>query len=263
MKSAQFTDLFQQHVFDVFYRPETLPVEKIIDRWEQLANSLLMKVLPSEYNQAVTKIKDQLFISSELEYHFEDLRITYDIVVTDNRVNIENNMTANLVLSPRHPNPTFKQTFEVGGSCCLASLYINDKQQNVEQLLRKCPQNQNAYKLELELNEFDKTAKQAHRKPVKFERTLTLTQNLDEEPYIVAAISRYVTGAVVKAKISPGYRMYFKKTGLGVLPDKFCSDDEQGYTRWQLAEDGDLLLPGQGFIIMFIPRQNAQEVTES
>ncbi|OHX37012.1 hypothetical protein BJL95_20190 [Methylomonas sp. LWB] len=263
MKSAQFTDLFQQHVFDVFYRPENLPHEKITDRWELLADSLLKEVLFSNHYQAAITIKNQFF-SNELQYHFEDLSITYDIEVVDNTASCTNSLTAKLALSPCHENPIFTQALEVGGSCDLVSLFINDEMQDVSQLLSADSLNPKLRKIDIELKNFAKSLNQTDSRTVKLERVLKFTQSLDEEPYIVATISRYISGgAVIKAQISPGYRMYFKKTGFGVSPPNVYSNDGHGYTRWQLARANDLLLPGQGYMIMIIPSKNISGTNQS
>ena len=70
MKSHQFTEVFQKHIYDVFYKPELINIGvPLVSKWELITNSLLSEVLPQAHNDATSLIKEQFF-NAELEYHF-------------------------------------------------------------------------------------------------------------------------------------------------------------------------------------------------
>jgi hypothetical protein len=61
----------------------------------------------------------------------------------------------------------------------------------------------------------------------------------------------------LSARISPDHDLFFTTTGLGhddELSDAPGSRDAQKFTRWRLAGSDQLLLPGQGYALIILPR---------
>lgn len=79
MKSAQFSDLFQQRIADVIYDPARIEdAQQLPQKWRLLTNAILKQVLPSTYDTAAAAI-EQRYFTRELDYHFENYEATYDI----------------------------------------------------------------------------------------------------------------------------------------------------------------------------------------
>lgn len=257
MKSSQFTNLFQKHIYDVFYDPNNVKDgESISVKWTAITNAMLKGVLPTTYSKASGQIKEQFF-NSELEYHFENHCITYDISV-DPLTNIATSThttRTTIVLSPHAPNPILKQTVEVDGDFELSSFYLNDKQCDVQNLYVVDADDETVRKISLPLRDYVTNATDRSDQIVKMERVVKMKQNLTTEPFFASAISRYIKGATITARVSEGYLIHFKKFGLGDLPDNhYDADNGLGFERWQLASSDDLLLPGQGFILIVVPK---------
>ena len=255
MKSAQFTELFQQHIFEVINDPaKIIDKEDMRRKWQTLSTSMLKNVLP-QYSDKAAELLMNKFLKSELEYHFEDFEATYDLHVEDDGdiINITNKMRSKLLISPVSDKPTLVQTITTAsddGSSELLQLLINNHDQLNNADFSQVTDMEGKKELRLELNQF---CHDGSARSVNFERVLQTKQNLRQEPYIVATISRYIRGGIIKAKLhTNGYRLYLKKTGGNGTMSKMTQDPD-GYYRLNLAASNELLLPGQGYIIMILP----------
>lgn len=253
MKSSQFTQLFQKHIYDVFYNPSSVKEGvPLIVKWRAITSALLKNVLPTAHNKAVDLI-EQLFFNSEIEYHFEDHKITYEITINTitNIATVKQHTESTIVLSPNAADPLLDQSIETVGGFELVTLCLNNQDCNKPELFTKDSANSNLHRLTLPLRAYAVNSSVGDDQVIKLERVISFTQDLKTDPCISAEISRYIKGATVKAKVTTGYKLCFRKFGLGKLPDNYyVADDGMGFERWQLAAPNCLLLPGQGFIII-------------
>lgn len=254
MKSGQFTQLFQDHIFEVINSPDRIKSpEELNDRWHKITNSILSKVLPNSYSTAATEIKNNFF-TDETHFHFEDVEISYKITVEkDNNVKIINTLKAFLVVSPNQDNPILEQNVSVDGNCRLISLIINSKIIDAQSgFWKQDPKDSKNRCLSLDLKPYFSLQDSDSRR-IKFERTLEMTQNLSSEPFIFGKFTRYILGAQVSASITEDHQLHFCNSG--VNPNISPESDGLGTTRWLLAENKKLLLPGMAYIIVISPIQ--------
>lgn len=254
MESAQFIDIFQKHIFDVFYKPETvIPGLNLKDKWKNITNSLLRDVLPKIHLEASENIGKQFF-EKELDYHFEEYYNSYNISINreTNIADIELHSKSTIILSPNTQNSTLEQSISIdtNGEITLKALRMNDTEVSLDQFFKKDDENDNKSTLQIPLTKYAGNRSDGV-KAAKLEKIIHWTQDLSIEPYISVNISRYIKSATIKAKISKGFKVFFYKFGLGKLPeDLHHADDGQGFESWGLVKSDDLLLPGQGYILV-------------
>tara|TARA_Y100001001_G_scaffold31332_1_gene26060 strand:- start:4850 stop:5875 length:1026 start_codon:yes stop_codon:yes gene_type:complete len=255
MKSAQFTEIFQKHIFEVFYDPEkSVPGTVLKGKWIKLTNALLKEVLPKSHLDASKKIEQQ-FLDSELTYHFEDYYNSYTITIDEekNKAIIELFSKSSVILSPNFSDPCLIQSIEADGVVELKALRFDGADVLDENSFIKDTKNPKKNILKIPLNEYARERDNGDRISI-FERVTKWEQDLSVDPYIKANISRYIKGARIRVKVSKGYKVFFERFGLGELPkNHYLNDDGEGYERWELVEPNGLLLPGQGFILVVIP----------
>ena len=247
MKSAQFTEYFQNSIHEVFYKPETtVSVEIIKQKWEILTRSLLKDTLPASYENASEVIMKRFF-NDELQFHFEDFNVSYEFELNPankKTVSVTHTTTATIVISPNHEYATIKQRLKNGGPLSIKSLLIDDIPVNINNCLTIDPNDPT-----LRIFELTARPKSILDKKIKMERVYEYQQDITQEPYVIANLERYVKGFVVKAK-STGCKLYFRPTGSESIGNPTGHTDGQNYTRWVLADRNTLLLPGQGYIFV-------------
>jgi len=257
MKSAQFTELFQKHIYDVFYAPqEVKDGVPLIIKWKGITNALLKNVLPSTYHQAADRIEKQFF-NSELDYHFQDHTVSYEITIDANNIATVKSITnSTLILSPFTKQPYLKQYIETQGTFTFKALRLNDVACDDKTLFTIDPDNPNRNLLELSLNDYAQANPNTNERIIRLDRVVEWTQNLTNDPYIKGAIKRYIKGAKIRVKINKSHKVHFERFGLGDLPNEYyIEDDGFGFERWQLATSDNLLLPGQGYILVLVPQK--------
>lgn len=249
MKTAFFSDLFKNHIADVFYDPARISDKNIaISRWRALTESLLKSVLPKQFSDAVSKIENA-FLNSELEYHFENYRVEYQITVDDHKIaRIVSTATTEIVLSPHVKDIVLKQESSIScGKIMQLELYINNTQITDSQHVNFTD---TSSKINYPLK------RHVHDKLIEFKKVSVYTQNLNEEPYINVRVSRYIRGAKIKSKLIEGYKVVFIPSTLNKLPqDHYQKIETNGWETWTLAHPKDLLLPGQNYTMVLIPSQ--------
>ena len=255
MKSSQFTELFQRHIHDVFYRPENVKTGiSLIEKWRLITNSLLKEVLPKTHLEASSKIEQQFF-NAELEYHYEEYYNSYTITVDKdtNIATVETFSKSTIILSPHSKNPILKQSIATVETFELLALRINDVSKIEDNPYEKENNSEDKRTLRIPLKD-ECVKRDGEVSAVRLEKVTKTTQNLTIDPYVKVNISRYIKGATVRVKVSGGYKVFFEKFGLGNLPkNHYLSDDGEGYERWMLVEPDGLLLPGQGYILVITP----------
>lgn len=244
MKSAQFSELFQKHIADVIYDPSRAENQDVLlEKWRLLTDARVKRLLPSTYSKAVAGIEHRFF-NNELHYHFEAFQMSYTISVTNGTAEITNTMHAALRIPKHIDDPVFRQNIRVDTPAKLTTIFINSKKIDLDDPTLFVGEG-DSRELVLHLRKFAKGADS-----VVIERTFAMTQNLVSEPFISAVVSRYIKGAVIKGKITPGHKLRF--IGMGIDPIEKETTDGEGYTKWRLAAPDDLLLPGQGYMLIIV-----------
>lgn len=264
IKSTQFTNLFQQHISEVFYDPAKVKDGvPLIYKWRRITIALLKDVLPKSHSKAADLIENQFF-NSELEYHFENYRITYEISVDKNTrmADVVAKIDTLIVLSPKSENPMLIQALTTGkpDSVQVRRLHLGGKKCKFEDYCKPSKTEKDKFEIEVPLSQFARYNPMSGDRVLDMDRCVTWAQDLTVEPDIEGEVIRYIKGAEIKAKINDGYKILFRKFGLGELPvDHYIEDDGEGFQRWKLAESEDLLLPGQGYILIIVPQEAANE----
>lgn len=217
------------------------------DRWLLLTNSILRGLLPISYNKAAEAIMGR-FLDASLDYHFSDFEISYSIGVDANgKATVLNTLKADLVISPNRPQAIFTQNIESDSPSKLLSLILDNTPIDLAQLVA-APTGADKTKLTLTLNLLEHIGND--KRSVRFERTFSTAQDIHSEPFISATISRFIKGAVIRTRISDGYKIRFLSNGIENAA--FPVPDGEGYLRWVLAKPGNLLLPGQGYTLILV-----------
>ena len=262
LKSAQFTEIFQKYIYDVFYSPsDTFGIDVLKEKWLLLTQAILKGTLPFARKEAAQRIEKQ-FLGAELDYHYEDMEVTYDITVNyDRRIAATIHTVKTRIVVSDQSNPILEQEMNVGGNCELVTLIINEKdiKDSKDYLFFSDENVSEERKFKLPLKNFTQGLSEADDKTVRFERVYRMTQDLYEEPYWIATFKRYVRGLTVKARIPADYRLYFKITGFQ-YEESYPSPirDDRMFERWTLATKDRLLLPGQGYILIAIPTKDQE-----
>lgn len=258
IKSAQFTNLFQQHISDVFYAPEKIKNgAPLIYKWRTITDAMLRSALPNSHSKAAYLIEKQFF-NSDLEYHFEDYRATYMFAIIEgsNLVNVTVVIEATIVLSPCASTPTLTQAITTGDAASIdvKRFFLDGNDCKSSDYCKQSPTDKNKFEINVPLLNMATRNETTGDRSVRMDRCISWRQNFSDEPDIEGEIIRYIKGAVIKAKPPKGYKLIFRKYGLGKLPDNnYVNDDGEGFQRWTLAGRDDLLLPGQGYILLLIP----------
>lgn len=247
--SKNYTNLLQQHLVDVFMSPEKLSDKTISlkDRWSILTKARLKGVLPKIYAHATTQIEEQFF-NSELQYHFEQYSQEYEITVDEHGIaTVINTFKADVVKNRACKDFIFRQDSK---NKCSPIQLLSFKLNGIAQDVTNCGFTSNGFSCEFkrDLNEFGTPT-------VILERVTTYQQDIKKEPYIIATISRYIKGGELKVRVSKGFDVVFSRSGLrskalAALDEMEPQKDYAGFRTWTLAGRGDLLLPGQGYILV-------------
>lgn len=253
MKSAQFSDLFQEHISNVLYNPaKAASAGVLIDRWRDITKAILSDVLPTTYEKAVDSIQSQFF-NSELSYHFENFNTKYSIDIQPDGKSAKIKLTTktNIILSPTSKDAKLFHAVDVekGQNFNLDLLLINKKSIPVKGLYSPSAQDPQRYLLDFPIEQYAKT--RSGDRIVEMERTLSWVQNIEVEPYIKGVISRYIKGCTVEVVLHGNKSLLFERFGIGggLRCDNYAIGEGR---RWVLADSDQLLLPGQGFIILLL-----------
>ncbi len=251
VKSSQFTELFQKHINEVFYNPMKIGSGiDAIGKWRILTESMLKDNLPNSYLDATKKLEENFF-NSELDYHFEDHNMKYDITINDDIATVISSTDTTIILSDNKNDPVMHQSVTGRESTEIKSLFLNGVQVTEENCkFFQDTKNPHIMHLEVHLNDYKNTEGD---NSIRMERVFSWKQELKSDPIISGYISRYVKGFALKVKISEGYKLKFSTfNGVEISDDHHHLDDGSGYERWQLAEAGTLMLPAQGFFCVII-----------
>ena len=258
LKTAQFSQLFQHYIFEAVYNPsQNINLNELTNKWDELTEAILAKVLPQAHRDATNYIKNTFF-NSELEYHFEDLEIHYELeVLNDNEVNVKSINKSKLVMSPHVENPMFTQDFSSIGDCRIVRIKLNNVELNsaestfaTEQLNGETKQ----FNLSFPLKKYANLTSDKKEQFVKLERIVETKLFLNRDPYVAAKFGRYIKGLTITANISSGYRLCMIPIGMNIaLPlEADAGDDGRGNMQWTLGDMSTVFCPGQAFILAII-----------
>lgn len=249
--SADFTKLFENHIFNVVYNPENTYDEKdLLSKWNTLTRAILKKVLPSAYDDASKKIEERFF-NSELEYHFEDFSETYEIKIEDDIAEIVLCQKTYIRISPNVEEPKLIQKFRknIGDEeIKLESLYLNNQKiEGIDYIVDS--DESDILKLEIDLNSY-------RSERIKMVKNVSFKQNLKEDPYIKSDISRFAKGFIVDINAPISHEIIFKPFGLdiGKKPIESTNTGIGNTRKWVIATSQELLIPGQGYIFLIIKK---------
>jgi hypothetical protein len=139
-------------------------------------DSILSSVLPATHAlDASNRIRDQ-FLNEELQYHFEDYELSYDIGGENGTAVVTHRSVANLVISPRYDAPVLTQEMPVDGTYELLEVRINEDAVEHAQFLKQTPSG--LWTFSFPLKAFLTKAGTAADRSVRFERTYRITQNV-------------------------------------------------------------------------------------
>lgn len=247
--------LFREDVKAMAFAPDKhLSITQLKDKWLELTKAIFRRSLPQTHQVAAERIMEQFF-DDELQYHFEDFVVHYEVHVPNGSTiaEIRNTVKARVVVSPNHERPIVTQTVTVGGNCRLTGLFINSKPiENMDKYLRKAS-GPDERVFDFPIEDFVSNFKPGGDRTLTLERTYEMTQDLVKEPYMLGMLSRFVKGCVVRVSVPDGYRVIFKATDSRAKVGPPSCDERLGFKHWVLAHSGELLLPGQGYIIFLVP----------
>lgn len=244
-KSSYYTSFFQNRVFDVFYNPgEHFTLAQMKDKWLTLTEHLLSKKTEISSKNIANVIFDR-FLNQDVEFYYKNMTITYDIILNEdtNTLNIIQNMDTLIAITDGIDEINIGHTVLSGSDVELKHLLIDD-----DDFLKKAeytpdPEDPKVRRLNVVIKNNNRDA--------KVERCYEANQSILDEPYILNGYSRYVNGLVVKFKTT-NCKAVFRTTGVTTNPQNPVefTVEGNGYTRAVIAKQGDLTLPGQGFILI-------------
>lgn len=258
LKTQQFSELFQNHIFHVFYAPgEVVDLEVMKTRWVTLTDGILLKTLPKKHRKAAELIKGQ-FLNEELQYHFSRHEVTYDAKIDP--VTLDMDLTHStrsvILISPNAANPVMTQNFTTDSEKVelVEPLVVNGERKPLKDYVKPDRHNRKkkVFKLPLKPNvQEDDEGNEI----VEVEKGLRMRYNLADDPYWSNSSTRYVKELHIKALIPNEFQPYFDRTGYQepnaqpIEPIVIARGNRTEY-RWIIGNDDGLLLPGQGYTIM-------------
>lgn len=256
LSDQSYIDLLRKHVIEVLFTPELYKdTDALIKRWRAITEHLLKKVLPYSYEDVAQELQNQ-YLTNERDFHYEDATITWDITVDPHRQMAQCHQVIDmtLVISPHCSEPIIEQYIKTqdDGSIDINELEINSKPIDIS---INCKEDANHPKTKIIKYCIKNAEIKTHatgERYVIYRRICKFQQNLPNEPFLATNIQRFTKGLVVKARISNGYKLYFKRFGIKGQVDHVGEVTSDGYTRWILAETGNLLLPGESYIIIIL-----------
>lgn len=259
IKSQQFTDIFKGHIYDVIFSPQNYNGrESLLQKWRSTTEFLLKDVIPERYENAASAIEKQ-FLDGKFTYHFEDYIQTYDIesIDPDNpcKVSVNNNTATLVIAAPNAMNACIEQRIKHADDNTdveLVKLMIDDKEIDFDRYEFKADsENKNVKRFRFPFPQ-SSNINAGEENQLRLDRTYRYDQDLSQEPYFYANIIRYVKGLKVRVK-ADGYDVILRRTGCSDVTDPVPEVDGFGYTMWVLSDRDQLILPGQGYIIIARP----------
>lgn len=257
LKSTQFTQIFQTHIADVIFSPDHDDLElNISGKWKKLTEARLKAVVPNTYIDATNNL-DKLLFDEDEHYHLENHVITIDINVDQGIAEIQSKTASLIVVTEGLEKAEYEWEHQCDAGEYLTSptILFNGAPPNEKDKVEKVAGDGNSIKFNVNLNDYLE-----HGSTINLEREITTKQKLSEDPLIIGRVARYVKGLTIRAKINgdDDYSLYFAKFGVKDLPKDRISKLENGYKQWILGQKGELLFPGQGYILCIVRNINSK-----
>lgn len=254
MKSAQFIELFQKNIFDVFSDPKrVVGKDGLSEKWRYVTRAILKDLLPASYVAAAEYIEKKYF-DDELEYHFENIVAEYEIDVVDGVAKVRCTTKGNIIISPCSKNPVLEHVLDLesGNNFKLEMLLINGQAIEVDGLYIVDENNPSRRVMNFSLAQYARKISGGDDRVVNMCRTVSWEQQLAMEPYVKFDVKRYVKGYVAEVKSSGLSTVKLEPFEMRRTGSLVPISTPQGYKRWTIASEDELLLPGQGFIIFLV-----------
>lgn len=251
LKSAQFVEIFQDHIHAVFYRPDSaIGFEENKRRWKVLTDSIFSKRLTRIHSEATEKLSEAFF-TTDLDYHFENMEVNYRLELVGGRVLKVRVRTKSLIVVAPEAKPVIwhRLNTDNNDAARLISLIVNEDKVECDEMFKVDPKNPEQLLFELPYAHYSQFDSFKDSRSFTLERTMEFTQDLFKEPYVTASLSRFVSGFSVGIK-AVDCNVHFAGTGMSLFDTPDPVEDGSGYRRWIMAKKGSLLLPGQGYIII-------------
>lgn len=245
----EFTRHLRHNLLEIIYTPpEAADNKQFQDKWEMLTKLLLSRLL-LEQSEAATAAIVKSLMDKRQSYYLDDFQTKYRLSIRDDTITVTNTMCADVHLAPNCNNHVFSQTIESDAAAELLWFTLDNRKVTpvLERSGRGDEQQGEKLTITVNLEEY----LQPQQKTIRLERVYQTVQNLRTEPFISATISRFIKGAVIRTRISRGYRVRLIANGIEKC-DPVPEADGGGYIRWDLAKPNVLLLPGQGYTLVII-----------
>lgn len=251
MKSAQFTEVFQRNIHEVFFSPElAVGFDENKRKWRTLTDSIFKKCLTNVHGQATQKISDTYF-SAELDYHFEEMKVQYRLQLDHSKRYLEVRATSSsrVVISPDTQPKIWQRITTESAKPFMTSLVIDQKSYTPEDFFKPDPDRPSEQRLEIPYEIYSQGTGFNETRTITLERTVQYKQDISADPFIAAGLTRFVVGLEVAIKcINCSY--HFTNTGSRIMEESKPYTNGGGYETRILAKKDDLLLPGMGYIIV-------------
>lgn len=251
MKSAQFTDVFQRNIHEVFFSPElAVGLDENKRKWRILTDSIFKKCLTNVHGQATQKISDTYF-SSELDYHFEDMKVEYRLQLDHSKryLDVRATSSSRVVISPDTQPIIWQRISTESAKPFMTALIIDQRSYAPQDFFKPDPDTPGEQRLEIPYDIYSQGAGFNETRTITLERTVEYKQDISIDPFIAAGLTRFVIGLEIAIKcINCNY--HFTNTGSRIMEDSKPYPSGSNYDTRILAKKGTLLLPGMGYIIV-------------
>lgn len=254
-RTKQYTDFFQQRIFNVFFEPSKyIKRDDLKEKWMTLTKNLLKMNTNSFDDKAAAEIYER-FLDLDSDYHYSNVEVSFDIELTGNFANVTQRIMTTVIANQDLNEINIDQSFDYQGDperddeyVTLQEVLVNNQKQEEP----ACKKNgaEEKYKTEWMIPINTSVIKEH-----KLERCFKYRQNILNDPTITHRYSRFVKGLQVKYKAKNCNVLYVpigsahkNKSGGLIMDEPYV--DTQGYTRRQVSKLNELTLPWQGFMLI-------------
>lgn len=260
---GDYRNFLKDFVVSILFEPEKYKNRKdLLSVWEKVTLSLLKNTLPFQNKKAVSIISKK-FIEDKKDYHFENVNVNYYFKVVDDKLEVTQETSALLVISPDVSEPMLEHSVKLRKAANgeeaaepNVTLNLNNETVAVPEGLEPIEDDEGfLYKFKYNLKPYLSDSK------IQYERIRKTTQDLVSDPYIASNFTRYIKGCQIQYYTSDGYMVLFDRLGINSstetkkypfeLPNEVTGISKSGQRRVLCAQH-DLLLPGEGYILTVV-----------
>ena len=256
LKTAQFSEHFQNILLKVLYDPQSLSNTKdLVARWEAITEGVLSTLLPATHADAVSLISDRYF-DDELEYHFEDMCIKFRFHVKEDghTISVDQWVTGDICPSPGYPNAKLSQKIAIRGDGCAELKALNIGGRELIKAGKVSPEFDDAEskrEKEISVNIVEDGGEGGQ---VRYYRHISFEQDLRQEPYFQIELIRFAKGYRIEVESPPKFKLLFNGDSEPEREDVLMSESADGslHWSWEAATKKQLLLPGDSCMILLL-----------